>query len=107
MKEAELQREVERMLTARPSLLWHHCAGRAQHCRGVRGIPDLVIVGSRVLFAELKSFAPGNVRGGQADWKWKLLAAGAAWEVWDDRDLRNGHVEQVLDSLLQAPDSAT
>lgn len=55
MKESDLQREVEKLLMMRgPRLAWHHCAGRALHCRGTRGVPDLVIIGNSVLWAELK-----------------------------------------------------
>lgn len=100
MKETELQREVEKLLNARPQLLWHHCAGRALHCRGSRGLPDLLIVGTSVLlFAELKSYGH-KPEGGQVDWKYRLPLAGAAYEVWYDRDLRSGHIAEVLDSLL-------
>ncbi len=99
MKEAELQLEVEKLLNARPRLIWHHCAGRAQHCRGGRGLPDLLILGTRLMFAELKGFG-GHVQGAQVDWKYRLPLAGVAYEVWDDRDLRSGHIAEVLDSLM-------
>lgn len=101
MQEAKFQQEVEQMLKARPALLWHHCARRAQYCRGSRGLPDLLIVGNRMIAVELKQWATGAVRGHQIDWKYRLPLAGVSWEVWDERHLRNGHIERVLDGLVE------
>lgn len=50
------------------------------------GFPDLVLVGSRVIFAELKT-AIGRVRPAQADWINRLAAAGELAYIWRPADL--------------------
>lgn len=98
--EAGLQCEVEKMLRARESaLIWHHCGGRAQHCRGVRGIPDLFILGTSGLWAELK-YGSAHPAGDQVTWKYRLSLAGQAYVVWNDRDFYDGSIERTLDKLM-------
>lgn len=50
-----------------------------------RGFPDLVLVGRRCLFAELKS-ADGELSPDQVRWKYKLIAAGQRWVLWRPAD---------------------
>ena len=66
--------------------------------RSEPGFPDLVIVGRRVLFRELK------VKGRKltpAQWAWGMALddAEADWELWTDQDWDSGHILDELASL--------
>jgi hypothetical protein len=64
-------------------LLWHHCA-RSQLCRGPRGFPDLIALGSGGLAAvELKTPA-GTLSPDQRRWGWAWRAAGLRYVVATD-----------------------
>lgn len=56
------------------------------------GFPDYLIVGPRrVIYRELKM--PGDtLRAEQRRWRWKLHNAGADWDLWSARQLRDGTV---------------
>ena len=62
-----------------------------------KGWPDLVIVGSRVLFRELK--AATMLTPEQRDTGWKLKRAGQDWAVWWPKDLGNGNIERQLQAI--------
>lgn len=71
--------------------------------RGMRpGWPDLVIVGARILYRELKSES-GIVSAEQRRVGSRLTRAGADWAVWRPRDLRSGVVERQLRQLTPPP----
>jgi hypothetical protein len=53
--------------------------------RSAAGFPDLVIVGSRVLFRELKT-ATGRIRPDQERWLLRLREAGQDADVWRPAD---------------------
>lgn len=61
-----------------------------------KGFPDLVIVGNRVIFAELKS-QKGVQSASQKDWEAKLQVAGAETYLWRPSDW--DEVAQVLHGL--------
>jgi len=63
-----------------------------------KGWPDLVIIGSRVLFRELKSYS-GTVTPEQAETGWILKAARQDWAVWWPKDLDNGNIERQLQAI--------
>lgn len=62
------------------------------------GFPDLVIVGSAVLFRELKT-DQGRLSHDQVGWKVTLLGADANWAVWTPTDLRSGLVLDELNAI--------
>src|SRR5437879_786960 len=105
MDENELQRTVEALLRARPSLLWHHC-GRPFACRGGAGWPDLVVIGpQRLILRELKGDAT-RVRRHQQAYGHAIIAAGVSWALWRPADLASGLIVAELDSLLPVPRAA-
>jgi hypothetical protein len=59
------------------------------------GYPDLVIVGKRILFREVKS-STGTLSPRQTAWGWALRAAGGDCDVWDPDDWRTGKIETEL-----------
>src|SRR5437763_8067393 len=59
----------------------------------VKGWPDSVIVGKRVLYRELKS-EYGRLSAEQRDVGDRLRAAGADWAVWRPRDWLSGAIER-------------
>lgn len=64
-------------------LRWHH---ETDSRRSKRGFPDLVIVGQRLIFAELKS-QKGRLSKEQRAWITDLMAAGVEAYVWRPSDL--------------------
>lgn len=94
MTEAELLREVIKLCEER-SLAYHHC-GDSRKCQGMPGLPDLCIVGEKILFAELKSNS-GTTRPGQPEWRWRLLSSDNLIATWRPIDLEFGHIHTALD----------
>lgn len=97
MNEKELQKEVEKLLRER-NLIWHHCR-QSQLCTGTPGLPDLLIIGSRVLARELKGDTTRMTRP-QVAWGSALARAGVSWGAWRPEDLASGRVARELDELL-------
>lgn len=93
MTELELLAEVT-ALCDRLGLLWHHDPD-SRFVKGTPGFPDLVIVGKRVLWAELKSDL-GDTSAEQDLWHWTLHRADQTVAIWRPRDLENGAVEALL-----------
>jgi hypothetical protein len=74
-----------------------------QHSRGMNpGWPDSVIIGTRVIYRELKSqrgiLSPEQRATGAA-----LKAAGADWAVWRPRDWLTGGIDLELRLLKGQP----
>jgi hypothetical protein len=78
----------------------------AFHVRNSRGMapgwPDLVIIGTHVLYRELKTEA-GVLSPEQRRIGSRLTRAGADWAVWRPRDLRSGVIERQLRQLVPPP----
>jgi hypothetical protein len=68
------------------------------HFRGPKGIPDLLIVGERVIWAELKT-QKGRPTPDQTEWLERLRRAGAEVYVWRPVDWLNGSIPEVLAGL--------
>jgi hypothetical protein len=67
--------------------------------RGMRaGWPDSVIIGTRVIYRELKS-QTGKLSAEQRAVGDKLLAAGADWAIWRPGDWLRGGIERELRDL--------
>lgn len=64
-------------------LRWHH---ETDSRRSKKGFPDLVIVGERLIFVELKS-ARGRISKEQREWIDDLESAGVEVYVWRPDDL--------------------
>jgi hypothetical protein len=92
----ELLVEVQDLLESR-GLIWHYCRD-SRRCLGTPGLPDLVIVGRHVLFAELKGDGD-KLTTWQVDWKWALLAAEARHAIWGPGDLTSGRIGRELDAV--------
>jgi len=95
MTEDELMSQVRAMIE-RHRLLWYH---EHDSRRSPSGLPDLIIVGKRVLFRELKSES-GTLRPGQTRWRWALLASGQDWSLWRPADLASGRIARELEALV-------
>lgn len=78
-------------------LLAHHCRD-SRHCQGEKGLPDLLVVGRYLLFAELKG---ESERFSMAQLRWRdyLRRAGVRWMCWRPEDWHCGRVETELDAI--------
>jgi hypothetical protein len=92
MSEAELQRLVAE-LCARLGLAHYHTHDSR---RSEPGFPDSVIIGSGILFRELKS-RDGVLKPEQRRWGSRIERAGGDWAVWRPSDLLDG---TILNQLL-------
>ena len=92
MREADFQARVT-SLCDWLRLRWHH---ETDSRRSKAGFPDLVIVGNRVIFAELKT-ETGRLRVEQAEWVNRLRLAGAEVHIWRPSDWPE--IEQRLKAL--------
>lgn len=95
MTEAELQRAVEHLCDSF-GLLYHHCRD-GRMCSGP-GMPDLVIIGSTVLWVELKS-STGWLKPVQTVWKRALIGAGQEWRLWNVVHWESGEIRRTLETL--------
>lgn len=97
MSEAELQA----LITGRCDQLglqWHHCRdGRT--CDGEPGLPDLMIIGCRIEFWEIKS-ADGRCSRGQLHYHRRLRKAGARVRIGRPADWESGTIESLLLELV-------
>ena len=94
MSEAQLLAIIRQACRTLGLLCYHTHDSR----RSEAGFPDLVIVGERVIYRELKS-ARGRVRPEQRVWLDALTAAGQDADIWRPRDLHSGRIASELTSL--------
>lgn len=97
MTEGDLLAEVVRL--CQDLNLHHYHSADARLDTGNYGFPDLVILGTVLLFAELKSDI-GRMSDDQWDWRFRLQKAGCRHVIWTPRDLADGTIEHILRSLL-------
>lgn len=81
MTEADFQRKITDLCDWL-GLKWHH---ETDSRKSKKGFPDLVIVGEKVIFAELKS-KRGKVTDSQAEWLSTIQMAGGTAYVWYPHD---------------------
>jgi hypothetical protein len=96
MSEHDLERFV-RYLTAQRHLPAFHVVN-SRRAVTIKGWPDWTIVGTRVLFRELKT-GRGKVTDAQQALGEAILAAGGDWAVWRPADLKSGLIEAELDAI--------
>lgn len=92
MSEAELQRLVTELCA---ELGLHHYHTHDSR-RSEPGFPDSVIIGSAILFRELKS-SDGILAPEQRRWGSRIERAGGNWAVWRPADWAS---MAILDELL-------
>ena len=83
---------------------WAHSLGiKTYHTRDSRGstkgFPDLVLVGSRILYRELKTQV-GKLTAEQKGWGDRLRAAGGDWAVWRPENLQSGTILRELREII-------
>jgi hypothetical protein len=91
MSEATLLEKVRRLARELGYLTYHTHDSR----RSEPGFPDLVLVGHRVIYAELKRMT-GPTRPDQKKWLAALAAGGAEVHLWRPIDLLDGTITAVL-----------
>lgn len=94
MTEAHLEREVRRLMALYGLWGYHTADSRGS----APGWPDWVIVGTRIIFRELKR-AYENPTGAQRDVGYRLQAAGGDWAVWRPLDLESGLIARELAAI--------
>jgi hypothetical protein len=67
-----------------------------------RGWPDWTIIGSRILYRELKS-ETGDLRPDQRKVGDRILAAGGDWDVWRPSDLLSHRIQHELAAIARWP----
>lgn len=95
MKEAELQRMVTELCTELGLLYFHK--GDSRRSDGA-GFPDLVIVGTRILFRELKT-TTGKPSVKQLQWAAHIQCARGDWGLWQPADWDSGLILAQLLSI--------
>jgi len=96
MVEADLERFV-RWLTRQRSLPAFHVINSRRRVT-LAGWPDWVIVGTSVLFRELKT-GRGRPSADQLALGERITAAGGDWSIWRPSDLKSGRIEAELDAI--------
>lgn len=95
MTETELLRKVEQ-LCRRHEVWWYHAE---MSRRDRRGMPDLVLAGTRhAAVRELKS-ARGTMSPEQLEVSHRMLAAGWDFAIWRPADLASGRIEHEIAGL--------
>lgn len=95
VSEADLQRTVLEMARWHGVLAFHSTDPRRDTCAG---FPDLVLLGDRVAFVELKTDR-GRVLPDQQIWLDGLRAAGQAVYVIRPKDVADGTVQRLMRGL--------
>lgn len=94
MSEADLQRLVTD-LCARLQLAHYHTHDSR---RSEPGFPDSVIIGTAIIYRELKS-AAGVLSPEQRRWGSRITRAGGNWATWRPRDWADGTILRQLMAL--------
>ncbi len=113
MREEELLRAVLDMARLLGITTAHFRTAQSQSGRWLtpvggdgKGFPDLVLVGSGVLYRELKTDA-GRLRPEQVVWLRELKAAGQDADVWRPADLHSGRIEAELRAVRHRKPTAS
>lgn len=96
MSEDELEREVRRLAKRYGVHAVHLPDSRTGI--GVAGMPDWILIGTGVIWRELKSRS-GVLEKEQVAWKYRLKAARADWDIWRPLDYDTGRIAQELQAI--------
>lgn len=94
MSERDLHRAVTDMASAYGLLWWHDNDSR----RNKSGLPDLLIVGRKAVWVELKA-EKGRFRPAQQIWLAALAAAGHDVRVIRPSDLLGGKAQALMEEI--------
>lgn len=93
-EENDLYSDVRELLDEM-RLTWFH----PHDSRGMnRGLPDLLIIGRRILYRELKS-STGQLSTAQRIVRYRILGAGGDWGLWRPADLVSGRINSELEAI--------
>lgn len=95
LTEADLQRTVLDMARWHGLLAFHSTDPRRDTCAG---FPDLVLLGSRIAYVELKT-EKGRIRPDQRIWLDRLIGAGQTVYVIRPSHLADGTVQRLMEAL--------
>jgi hypothetical protein len=96
MKHLELQRAVWRIIKEKRLYAYEARDSR----RAVRGWPDITVIGTRLLYREMKT-GGGKLTSEQRHVGYLLQAAGQDWAVWRECDLVSGRIARELGSIAR------
>lgn len=100
MTEQELQLAVARLCRVYGLYFFHVPDSR----RMTAGLPDCIIIGTKVLWRELKTEG-SQLTSEQSLISWRLLAARQDFRVWRPRDLERGEIERELKMISNQHDA--
>lgn len=95
MSEQALQQIVIQWARALGILPYHTRDSRGS----AKGFPDLVLVGSRILYRELKTQV-GKLTAEQQNWGDRLLRGGGNWDVWRPEHMESGRILRELREIM-------
>jgi len=102
MTEAQIQREIVKLLRTIGFAVWETSQGYRKDRGGTRntpGVTDLIIIGhNRVLFVEVKD-AKGKLRPSQQVFRDECVANGIPWALW--RDVRDAWDWTVHEGIIR------
>ena len=94
MTEAELDRAVQRICRDLNLLVFHDWDSRHSGA----GFPDLHILGTDVIYAELKT-ERGQLRPAQAEYRDARTRGGKQWFLWRPSHLASGEIANTLTTI--------
>lgn len=76
--------------------IWHYHTYDSR--RSAPGFPDLMLVGRKAIFRELKvdGKSPTAI---QSDIGLRMQRAGLSWDVWRPADLQSGRIQRELEAI--------
>jgi hypothetical protein len=94
MTERQLMQSVTDLCRVFHLLCYHTRDSRGSSA----GFPDLVIIGSAILYAELKS-ASGKLTIEQGVWRDGIREAGGMWALWRPEHWHSGEIRRALEAI--------
>ena len=101
MPEAELQQRVADLCAELGLHHFHERDSKIRNPLAVPGFPDSVIIGTDILFRELKS-RDGVLEPAQRRWGSRITRAGGNWAVWRPIDWDRGVIRKQLEAISES-----